>query len=831
MSTGVRRGLHLLRLSRTLEPGERRPRRGFGGGRKHDDLPAHGKQLEERAREISMRHLERPAVLGVDPKLILVFDLAGPVEPDEFRRAGLRVLDGSDSRVVVAFADDPALAAFHERLDALQGEIPEGQVSEPYAGFFDAIESLRTLEPIDRLTDALQQQIADASGDEVLRLDIECWHPDDADIASAWLGDLSKAIIGLGGRVADRYVHDGAGLLLVRAYVSVAAVAQLAELDVIARIDVLPRPALTLPQLFGSDLNDLLPASPPVEGAPIVGLIDSGVRSAHPLLAGAVIAADPIGAGITEGEDQHGHGTMVAALIAHGPIEGAVARGGELRPLCRIASARVLNAENEFPEDVLWEHDLADAIEWCVAQGASLINVSIGDDRSVLTAQRQTAGAAVIDELARRHGVTIVTCTGNVSPQDYLPDVVESAALTYPEDLLRAGHARLIDPAPAMLALTVGAITTAAAATGLSARETVVRVPMGNPGWPSPFTRIGPGVAGAVKPELVERGGTLGIESGRLVSNDAELAVVSASASADRVLAFDIGTSFAAPLVTRVAAAVKARFPEFSSNLVRALVLSSAAALHFGPELVADRPGDQQDAVRRLSGYGRPTISRATESTSHRVVLVAEDAIPIDGVHVYELPIPGSFRSPGGQRGVDIALAYDPRTRARRLDYLANHMEFHLVRGLSVDEVVASFARLDPGEDVDLEDAGGDGELEPDSVPGEPANQAKDEPTVPPTLSQLGARVRKLIPSTPVRSRGANQVGRTTFSHRFKPDRHEPMHLVVRNINQWDDSTARQPYALAVAMWRTETQAELYAELEAQLEAVVELPIEIELEV
>ena len=273
---------------------------------------------------------------------------------------------------------------------------------------------------------------------------------------------------------------------------------------------------------------------------------------------------------------------------------------------------------------MLWEHDLADAIEWCVGQGASVINVSLGDVRSVLTAKRQTAAAAVIDNLARRHGVTVITCTGNVAPRDYLAKIDHSVAATYPEALLNAEHARIIDPAPAMLALTVGAITTALAASGLTAQETVVRVPMGRPGWPSPFTRIGPGLAGAVKPELVERGGTIGIESGRFVNNDAELSVISAHAQADRVLAYDIGTSFAAPLVTRVAAAVKARFPEFSSNLVRPLVMSSATALDFEAELQAGRPSDIADAVLRLSGYGKPNIGRATESTSHRVVLVAE---------------------------------------------------------------------------------------------------------------------------------------------------------------------------------------------------------------
>lgn len=273
--------------------------------------------------------------------------------------------------------------------------------------------------------------------------------------------------------------------------------------------------------------------------------------------------------------------------------------------------------------------------------------------------------------------------------------------------------------------------------------------------------------------------------------------------------------------MTRVAAAVKARFPEFSSNLVRALVLSSAAALDFERELEADRPADVTDAAFRLTGYGRPSIIRATESNSHRVVLVAEDRIPIDGVHVYEIPVPESFRRSGGKRGVDIALAYDPRTRLRRLDYLSNRMEFHVVRGMSLDEVVASFTRLDPEDQADIE-AEGDDEQQDGS--------GDSVASPPPTLTQLKSRVCKLRPSAPVRSRGANQLGRRVLAHRFDPECHEPMFLVVRNLNRWDDSTSVQPYALAVAMWRTEAQGELYAEMEARLEAVVELAVEVELE-
>lgn len=78
-------------------------------------------------------------------------------------------------------------------------------------------------------------------------------------------------------------------------------------------------------------------------------------------------------------------------------------------------------------------------------------------------------------------------------------------------------------------------------------------------------------------------------------------------------------------------------------------------------------------------------------------------------------------------------------------------------------------------------------------------------------------------------SSGANQLGRRVFSQRFNPDRHEPLHLIVRNINRWDDVTAHQPYGLAVAMWRSEGREALYAELEVHLDGIVELPVEIEL--
>lgn len=770
-----------------------------------------------------MSHQQRERPLGIEPHLVIVFELGAPVDADEFRRSGLRVVDSSHSRLVVTFADDPELAAFHERLDALEAEIPEGQKHEPYAGFFDAIDELRPLGPEDRLADEVREAVTSHAPDAELRLDIECWHPGGSDRAGEWLDEVRTAVEAAEGRFVDSMANDGVGLLLARVYVRADRVVDLAQLDVIARIDVLPIPLLSVPQLFDARIDDLPEILPPADAAPVVGLVDSGVASAHELLAGAVIASDALGTGINDDQDEHGHGTMVASILLHGDVPKAIARGLPLRPMCRIASARVLDARNLFPDDELWERDLADAIVWCVNQGASILNLSLGDGRSPFRPPRQMTAAAVVDELARRHGLVVVIAAGNTHPPDYIDVNDESAAILYPAAMLKSEGARLIDPATSMLALTVGGMTEAAAAGGLSGAETVRRIPMGRPGWPSPITRTGPGPGGAVKPEVVHRSGTLGIEDGRLVSNDAELGVVGARAGAGRLLSWDVGTSYSAPAVARVAAGARMRFPDFSAEATRSLVLLSTQRLPLADELEGTS-SSRLEGERLLVGYGKPSLRRAIESTTHRAVLVAATEIPIDGVHVYEVPVPSSFLQSGGTRGIDIALAFSPCTRVRRLDYMASRMEFHLVKGLSLEETIEVFAKV-KGEDLDDEVV-----AEEDQDAASPDEEDSDAPDRPATPSELKSHLVKLDPPTQVRSRGANQLARRVFAQRLDADRDCPMFLVVRNVNRWEDTTASEPYALSVALWRDEGHQELHAELEAQLEAVIELPVEVELE-
>ena len=283
---------------------------------------------------------------------MLVFELGASIDADEFRRAGLRVVDSSDGLLVVAFADDPELAAFRERLNAFAGGIPEGRQSEPYAQFFDAIDHIRPLAPQDRVTSELASVIRESSSD-ILRMDVECWHPGTSDRAHEWLSEVRDGIESAEGRVVDTLINDSAGLVLLRAYVQASRIMSVAELDAIARMDVLPQPALPMPKLYSLSATELPEVQAPDPRSAIVGLVDSGVASGHPLIGAAVLASDAIGTGIEEDQDEHGHGTMVASLLLHGNVERALAHGLPLRPICRVVSARVLDASNEFPIDDL----------------------------------------------------------------------------------------------------------------------------------------------------------------------------------------------------------------------------------------------------------------------------------------------------------------------------------------------------------------------------------------------------------------------------------------------------------------------------------------------
>jgi len=817
--------LRLLKIARVSEPAERRPRKSPGRSPRFGDPDEHGREIESAISAITVAQKQRAPVLGVDPRLILVIEFHSAIADAEIARNDMVVLDGADKSAVVAFADDVSLATFHERLAAYRGPKPEGQESAQYQSFFDSIVSIRVFGPDDRVSIMCSEYVRELPEPTRLRLDVQCWHPGDAVAASEWLSELNRAAVAAGGEVVTTYKNDPIGLLISRVLLPSGALELLAELDVIASIDLLPSTDLTTAELHNYEASELPAVAAPSKNAPVLGLIDSGVASAHPLLAGAVLSAEALSPHITDGEDRHGHGTMVASLAIHGPIPEALTQA-QLVPLARIVSVAVLDSDCAFPDDSLWEQDLVDAIEYCAGQGARVINLSLGDLNRPFRGPRQSPIAAIVDQLARQLNVVVVVSTGNSDPMTYLNDDTGSPFRQYVADLHGHADTGLLPPATAAIALTVGGFSRARAAGGYASREPVERRSYSPPGWPSSITRRGLGVESAVKPELVAPAGTHAFEPNRPTILDAELAVVGAGIGS-KLLAWDLGTSYAAPLVSRVALGVLHRFPDFSANLVRALVLLGANPVWLGDDIEvagASQPkAAQRAAVRSLTGYGETSLGSALDVTPHRVVLTAEASIQMNAVHIYQLPIPSSFYHSGGKRFMDVSLTFDPPTRSQRLDYLGNKLEFHVVRDIGLDEVLevfTKFAGQDDREDEGLEEEELEADVDGDHVVKKSSGIS----------DLLGSRRINFDASVSELSRSANQRAHREFSQKWSPSSTDGAFLVVRSLNRWADSTLEQDYAVAVSLRRDESQAEIYNELALQLEAVAEIELVAEAE-
>ncbi len=130
----------------------------------------------------------------------------------------------------------------------------------------------------------------------------------------------------------------------------------------------------------------------------IVAVIDSGVSSTHPDLAGKLVPGFNAIDHTDDSADIHGHGTRVAGIVAaaHNDV-GTV--GGAMD--VRIMPVRVLGNDGRIL--VTWIHD---AIVWAVDNGADVINLSFGNENpseTELTAIRY----------ANEHGVTILASAGN----------------------------------------------------------------------------------------------------------------------------------------------------------------------------------------------------------------------------------------------------------------------------------------------------------------------------------------------------------------------------------------------------------------------------------
>ncbi|MEV4266736.1 S8 family serine peptidase [Kribbella sp. NPDC049584] len=136
-------------------------------------------------------------------------------------------------------------------------------------------------------------------------------------------------------------------------------------------------------------------------GSQIVAVLDTGVDAGHPDLVGHLVPGyNAVSSTRPNPVDDNGHGTMTLGIIAAAANNGAGVAGVGWNVM-KAMPVKVLGADGSG-----YDADIAEGIDWAVAHGAKVINMSLGGpgDNAVLH-------NAVIN--AVNSGVTVVVAAGN----------------------------------------------------------------------------------------------------------------------------------------------------------------------------------------------------------------------------------------------------------------------------------------------------------------------------------------------------------------------------------------------------------------------------------
>jgi hypothetical protein len=348
----------------------------------------------------------------------------------------------------------------------------------------------------------------------------------------------------------------------------------------------------------------------------------------------------------------------------------------------------------------------------------------------------------------------------------------------------------IIDPATALNVLTIGSIARLEASRN-SQRfpDDPAELPIAKAEQPSPFTRHGPTVGGAIKPDLVAFGGnwTLNARGGANYISDDGLGELSTdfNFAQGKLLGVKCGTSFAAPHITHLAGKILSEHPKASANLIRALLVAHAAIPSPSTDIF-----DKEESIRKVLGYGHVDTRALFKSLENEVTLIADGQIENKRHHFYELLMPDDFIAPGNRvREISVSLAHTPPVRSTRVTYKATRLDFRLVSASDLDHAVKMFNKATSKENFE-------------NIP-ELAN----------------ASVNKSL-----RSKGTVQSARWQF-RQMRSDsklKTECLFVVVtRNDYPWGESDTKtlEEYSLVVCLRdRQNQQAKLYTQIQNRLQ-------------
>jgi Subtilase family len=293
-----------------------------------------------------------------------------------------------------------------------------------------------------------------------------------------------------------------------------------------------------------------------------------------------------------------------------------------------------------------------------------------------------TQGLVYLDEAQEGARRLFILSAGNVAPNNFQNDHLGRSDL-------EAVH----DPAHAWNALTVGACTEKSTIGDPTWKGWS---PLAPPGDLSPWstTSVTFQDRWPIKPDIVCEGGNVATDGGIFDNAVPDLCLLSTHfRPAERTLVLSWATSAATAQISRMAAIIRAEYPEYWPETVRALIVHSAQWTRAMQSHLRGAGGKRARAklVRRY-GFGVPELGRALRSANDSLTLVAQATIhpfaegKMREMHLHELPWPKAILEELGQTPVRlrVTLSYfvepNPGRRGwkKRHRYASHGLRFDL---------------------------------------------------------------------------------------------------------------------------------------------------------
>lgn len=360
---------------------------------------------------------------------------------------------------------------------------------------------------------------------------------------------------------------------------------------------------------------------------PVVVVVDSGVSESLPELESWVVGRKSHVAPSYRNTD---HGTFVAGLICWGAKLNPTLEGLNDDP-CGVYDLQVIpnNDPSRGDVDALYESEFLAALEGALQEHANRFkvwNLSLGTD-TVCHLDEFSPLAIELDNLQEKYKVSFVISAGNYT---------SPPLLDYPRTTAQLDVGRITSPADSVLGITVGSIS------HVDYKKLGPKL-----NYPSAFSRHGSGPNYIIKPDLVHFGGSCttdfsNIEGVRSI-NGAKMAQ-------------NIGTSFAAPLVSRTLAQIYHSITPTPSPVLARALLTHHARDPRTSERVAD--GDEN-----YYGFGLPSpLPYCLECDPYTSTLVFDDVLrPGYFLEWDDFPFPPSLKRNGRYFGnISMTVAFAP---------------------------------------------------------------------------------------------------------------------------------------------------------------------------